>query len=355
MQQHSSSGDNHDESYFASFTDMLVGVIFIFIILLMIVANNYQAATDEAKKTQAELAARNEAIELDIRKKAAEAEIRKEAEILEMKKQAAQLEKEALERQMAAAELEIKKAEALQALEAAKLAAAKPQPEIAAATPASPTGEKSGEGEGIGDRNAKRIQEQIFIDARNKILALIQQSLQHNGVQATVNLRDGTLLLPEKQLFEKDITTISSHGSSALRVVASVLESYLPCISGTQDASRLRACAGLDLQSTNGLESVFIEDHTSTTESSENRLLTSAEKGISVFRELIQYEPYLDKGLKNISGSPIMNVRSARTLRTVAQKKGRKQQPVSQSIELKFVVRTPNPGEIRQIKASASQ
>lgn len=40
------TNDSHDESYFASFTDMLVGIIFIFIILLMLMANNFQQTTD---------------------------------------------------------------------------------------------------------------------------------------------------------------------------------------------------------------------------------------------------------------------------------------------------------------------
>ena len=50
MQQESSSHENHDESYFASFTDMLVGIIFIFILLLMVVANDFQQATDAVTK-----------------------------------------------------------------------------------------------------------------------------------------------------------------------------------------------------------------------------------------------------------------------------------------------------------------
>lgn len=53
MQPDSSSLESHDESYFASFTDMLVGIIFIFIILLMIVANNYQEATQSVTKKKA--------------------------------------------------------------------------------------------------------------------------------------------------------------------------------------------------------------------------------------------------------------------------------------------------------------
>ena len=50
MQQDSSSLETHDESYFASFTDLLVGVIFVFIILLMIFASNYQEAADAVKQ-----------------------------------------------------------------------------------------------------------------------------------------------------------------------------------------------------------------------------------------------------------------------------------------------------------------
>ena len=41
--------DDHDEGYFASFTDLLVGILFIFIIMLMIFATNYQ---QDQKKTE---------------------------------------------------------------------------------------------------------------------------------------------------------------------------------------------------------------------------------------------------------------------------------------------------------------
>jgi len=44
---HSEDLDSHDESYFASFTDLLVGVLFIFIILLMVFASNFSKAVDE--------------------------------------------------------------------------------------------------------------------------------------------------------------------------------------------------------------------------------------------------------------------------------------------------------------------
>ncbi len=50
MSQSAASVDLHDESYFASFTDMLVGILFIFIILLVMVANNYQAQQQKTKE-----------------------------------------------------------------------------------------------------------------------------------------------------------------------------------------------------------------------------------------------------------------------------------------------------------------
>lgn len=40
--RNTSHSEDHDEGYFASFTDLLVGILFIFIIMLMISATNYQ-------------------------------------------------------------------------------------------------------------------------------------------------------------------------------------------------------------------------------------------------------------------------------------------------------------------------
>lgn len=42
--------EEHDEGYFASFTDLLVGVLFIFIILLMVFATNFNKQTQETRE-----------------------------------------------------------------------------------------------------------------------------------------------------------------------------------------------------------------------------------------------------------------------------------------------------------------
>src|SRR5579883_2083059 len=59
MQHEPTAHETSEESYFASFTDMLVGILFIFIILLMSAANNFQEAVDAGTKRRgADMAAR---------------------------------------------------------------------------------------------------------------------------------------------------------------------------------------------------------------------------------------------------------------------------------------------------------
>ena len=53
------SHEAHDESYFASFTDLLVGILFIFIILLMVVATNYHKQQKDTENATEVLTAIN--------------------------------------------------------------------------------------------------------------------------------------------------------------------------------------------------------------------------------------------------------------------------------------------------------
>lgn len=55
MEQKISSVDSHDDSYFASFTDMLIGILFIFLILLVMVASNLQSQQQENQEAEEEM------------------------------------------------------------------------------------------------------------------------------------------------------------------------------------------------------------------------------------------------------------------------------------------------------------
>jgi chemotaxis protein MotB len=61
LSPHTSHIDDHDEGYFASFTDLLVGILFIFIIMLMMFATNYQQKQQHTEDVTKVLTKINEA------------------------------------------------------------------------------------------------------------------------------------------------------------------------------------------------------------------------------------------------------------------------------------------------------
>lgn len=59
--------DNHDESYFASFTDLLVGILFIFIIMLMLFASNMRKQEQVTKEVTEQVTAMIESRDIVLR------------------------------------------------------------------------------------------------------------------------------------------------------------------------------------------------------------------------------------------------------------------------------------------------
>ena len=235
MQQHSTSIETHDESYFASFTDMLVGIIFIFIILLMIVANDFQQAADSVTQVN---------------------------------------------------------------------------------------------------------------KSRTLILQEIEKSLKDAGVEVTIDTEQGVLRLPESILFGVNEYQVNAKGKQALNTLANVLDTYLPCISATNDPAYLGACEKLNLASKDGLDAVFIEGHTDSTGSSDHNWLLSAQRAISVFRELTEAKPFLNEGLKNTGGVPVLNVSGYEARRPIDKANFVK----NRRIELRFIMRSPTPQDIQKLK-----
>ena len=102
----------------------------------------------------------------------------------------------------------------------------------------------------------------------------------------------------------------------------------------------------MHLTSKNGLDAVFIEGHTDSTGSSDHNWLLSAQRAISVFRELTEAKPFLNEGLKNISGIPILNVSGYEARRPVDPNNFDK----NRRIELRFIMRSPTPKDIKRLK-----
>ncbi len=237
-----SGADTHDDSYFASFTDMLVGIIFIFIILLIVVSQNFQNAVDSVTKIN---------------------------------------------------------------------------------------------------------------QSRNAVLTQIERSLQEAGVPVTVDLDQGVLRLPEDILFGVNAYTVNAKGVQALHTLATVLGQYLPCLA-VSDNGPSQVCDALKLSNTDGLDAVFIEGHTDATGQEEHNWLLSAQRAISVFRELTAAEPLLNTGIKNTLGVPVLSV-SGYAARRPANAADAGNNTLNRRIELRFIMRSPTSEDLQKINNAIAQ
>jgi chemotaxis protein MotB len=342
-----SSHDTHDESYFASFTDLLVGIIFIFIILLMIFANNYQEATESVTKTSRALEeARNKALQDEINRLRSETSNKElnEARDREVAQIKAFAEAKSLEAQQAAAEAK-DLAERIKALEEAKsvqstilLQDAKP---AMVAT--------SNDDAMI--KQLRSTQRNLFNDSLGKVLNKIQETLRMEGHAVTVDPNRGVLLIPEDSIFDQSHGAVSDKGKQSVYVLSNALGKYLPCISPTKNPARLSACAELNFSPNDGLDAVFIDDYPNITGSKEDRLVLAVQRTVAIFNELKADDPYLYKELKNTSGVPILNIKVSQERRK-AWNRDQNNPAIKGYVVFRFSMRPPNQKDLINLKNS---
>lgn len=277
-----------DEGYFASFTDMLVGILFIFIILLMIVANNYQEATQAVKEVTEEAT---------------------ERKVQELQAQISQEQQKAVDA-------------AQRALDMART------------------------------RELWKRQEDLFFADRAKILKQIEQYMKEGGVPVAVDVNQGVVRMPEQLLFSANEDAVNEQGKQILAVLAGALGSYLPCITPTGDASRLFNCNFVNLSSNDGLDAVFIVDNPALNGSAEQKWLLSVQRSIALFRGLTAYDPYLDAGLRNIAGVPVINAAAKKERRLLKQQNS---VTMHNTVEIWFKMRTPTPADITKLKEAGGE
>lgn len=185
--------------------------------------------------------------------------------------------------------------------------------------------------------------------SRTVILQKIEQSLKDLGVQVTIDTEQGVLRLPESILFGVNEFELNNNGKENIKKLAGVLAKYLPCISVTSDDSKKQSCESLNLASKDGLDAVFIEGHTDSTGSSEHNWLLSAQRAISVFKQITLAEPYLNEGIKNTTGIPVLNV-SGYQARRPADPFQPNNHALNRRIELRFIMRSPTPKDVEKLK-----
>ncbi len=294
--------EEEGESYFASVSDLMVGVLFVFLLMLTVFALNYR--DDSAQLT--DLIARAEQAERAAA--AARIEAQQQAEA------ARQQTKEATRLRAQNEVLRQRLAEAATALQ-------------------------------------RELQDREQV--RAVLLQRLAQGLDAAGIRFVLDQQSGVLHLSDEVPFATGRSDLTDPRTKhTVQILAEVLAGTLPCF--TQGAAR-RDCGPGDLPI---LEAVLVEGHTdrqpypnitAAQSQQENDRLSTA-RALTVFTELRQLQPTLD-ALRNPSGQPLLGVSGygerrplpdAMTLAEADLKRNRR-------IDLRFVLSSRTSDEVKRL------
>lgn len=321
--------DEGGEGYFASVSDLMVGVLFVFLLMLTVFALNFREAEqaqmvererfEEAVRQQE--AARREAEAQARRATEAQANADRQARIAQQEQENARREAErAVEQQTRADQ---KEAENLRLRELLQQAMSQLEKDIE-------------------DRTA----------ARDRLLASVERELVSRGVKVHVDQRSGVLRLSGDLLFGTGSAVLSPEARRTVQAVSEVMSRTLPCY--TSDFAS-NGCPNGEAV----LETVLVEGHTDrqrfgaldrlASQDQNDRL--SAERSLSVFLEIRRSQPALDS-LRNPAQQPLLGVSGYGERRPLAESPcaNRDDCAADRRIDLRFVLSARSSAELQKIR-----
>ncbi len=307
--------EDEEGNYLVSVSDLMVGMLFVFIIMLMAFALNYRTAEDQAGQTQAQLIRERDEVsrEKDRLARERDALTRQRDELAEERDQFA------MERDQLAKERD-------QLTEERDLLA-RQRDELGAVT----------------DYLLRNDR------IRKNMLAAVQSLLRERQVDVSLDPENGILRLPESLLFDSAKAVLRPEGERALRELAAVLARTLPCY------SRAPAIQQVDcpIAPKALLEAVLIEGHTdnvpiSTPEFADNWALASA-RAINTYQALLADETSLGH-LKNARGEDLLGVSAYEAHRPVSLDPTPEGRRLNRRIDLRFLIAAPSEEEVTAIR-----
>ena len=295
------------EGYFASVSDLMVGVLFVFLLMLTVFALNFrdaeQAQTVEREKYEQAL----RDLDQQTRKAKDEAE----------KARAAQ---EEAERQEASARRQAEENQRLQDL----LRRVRAQIQQV-----------------IDDRTA----------ARALLLASLKQALHERQIEVAIDPASGVLRLSGDLLFPSSSASLSPRARLTVQTLAEVMAKNLPCYAGNGPAE---GCAKAETV----LETVLVEGHTDrqgfkdldAAGSQDRNDRLSADRALAVFLEMRRFQPPLDL-LRNGMNLPLLGVSGygERRPRADVACNGESDCPGNRRIDLRFVLSARTSDEVQRM------
>ncbi|MGV8838898.1 MAG: OmpA family protein [Bauldia sp.] len=335
MDEHLAEEKTDEENYFVSMTDMMVGLVFIFIIMLMYYALQLRTQEDAAEVEQA--AARIERTQLQQGEETAQREretaVAEAARALIAQDEARQA---AIVAQQERLNAEQEAALAIIAQDEARRAAAVAQTEAARAVARQRQ---------LEDVNA-RLQ---GADAtRAAILLGIQADMATAGVDVDIDLEQGVLRLGDQVLFDTADADLTPRGQEILLEVAAAFADILPCYA--DGVPRPDTCANEGF----AVEALYIEGHTDNRPVAEgaafrDNLALSAERATNTYRFMVDANDTLGRlCLPRPDGActPILGVSGYGDRRPIAGNDTPEGQALNRRIDFRIIMAAPDLGQI---------
>lgn len=297
-----------EESYLASLSDLMVGLLFIFIIILMAFALNYRQAemvseqtAEEQRQQTAQLLAQT------VQQQAEQQRLQTETEKLKLEQFRLIQETDAQIEQQTRLQQEKTRLEHI----------------------------------------VQRLTDNNRI--RRHLLQALQDDLALRGVPVFIDEKNGILRLPESLLFDSGEAQFNTEGHKALGQLAAVLASILPCYS-LAPPPLPRDCP-LQTEVQARLEAVFIEGHTDdrpirTADFPNNWALATA-RALNTYRTLIAEAPVLEQ-LRNSQHYALLSVSAYEARRPVAPNQDEAARRNNRRIDLRFIMSSPPPPLIEE-------
>jgi chemotaxis protein MotB len=310
MRQQRHAADE-DEGYFASVSDLMVGILFVFLLMLTVFVLNYRQAEQEQlvqRSLYERLAAELQQQKLETERQTAEAERqRQEADRQRREAETQKQRNEVLRGQLT---------EALRLLE-----------------------------------QDLQLREQ----ARQSLLLTLGQQLRDRGILVEVDERSGVLHLSGDLLFATGSAALSAEAQRTVLVLADVLQATLPCYAEDQSATACSAGA------VPVLETVLIEGHTDRrpiplgARYRDNDQLAT-ERALAVFSEMRKDQPGLD-AIRNRDGLQLLGEAGYGDRRPLPDAPGTSDEDFRKNrrIDIRFVLTSRISDELKRLRESIQQ
>jgi flagellar motor protein MotB len=303
------------EGYFASISDLMVGILFVFLLMLTVFALNYR----DAEQEQVVALERYERLQAEAETARAEALRQAEAVRLAVIETARQ-EERARAREVEANLLRVRNQALTEAL----------------------------------DRTIARLQSEIRDreDARADLLARLAEGLSARGVSFRLDPQSGVLRLSEDVPFNSGRSDLTDRTRRTVQVLAEVLVRVLPCFAKAPDR---QGCGARDAPI---LEAVLVEGHTdrqqfmnlTAQQSQQENDRLSASRALTVFAEMRRLQTGLER-ISNSDGIPLLGVSGYGERRPLPDALGMSETELAQNrrIDLRFVLSSRTSEEVRRL------